>query len=63
MMLKADSGGVDYLAYRILGNQYFRMDPVLPRETALWFIKYIPVLLETAKQADLSGLTGWLNSN
>jgi uncharacterized protein len=60
IMLEGSVGMVNYQCSQLLNEQFFRIDPVLPRPIGLGSIKYIPELLETANQANLRPLLSWL---
>jgi patatin-like phospholipase/acyl hydrolase len=60
IMLEGDQDLVDFQCRQVLDDQYFRVNPLLPREIGLGSIKYIPELLETANKADLSASIAWI---
>jgi patatin-like phospholipase/acyl hydrolase len=63
MMLEGGMGVADYQCARLLGNNYFRLAPVLPNPIPLDCASKIPELIAYANQVDISGAVAWLNVN
>lgn len=63
MMLEGGMGVADYQCARLLGNNYFRLAPVLPEPIALDNAGKIPALIECANQVDIGAAAAWLKAN
>ena len=63
IMLEADQDMVDFQCRQVLDQQYFRVNPVLPKEIGLGSVKDIPDLLATAEKTDLSQAIAWARQN
>ncbi len=63
VMLEGGMGVADYECARLLGNNYFRLAPVLPAPIPLDSSTKIPSLVEYANQVDLSAAVAWLEAN
>lgn len=63
MMLEGVMGVADYECARLLGNNYFRLAPVLPAPVPLDCVEKIPLLVQDANQVDISAAVAWLKTN
>jgi len=59
-MLDGNTGLAHYQCQRILGERYHRLDPLLPKKVDMDDVDAIPLLIDVANQADLSGTIDWL---
>lgn len=62
MMLEGGMGVADYECARLLGKNYFRLAPVLPRAIPLDCAENIPSLIDYANQVDISAAVAWLQA-
>ena len=60
VMLDGNTGLAHYQCQRILGERYHRLDPLLPKKVDMDDVDAIPLLIDVANQADLSGTIDWL---
>jgi uncharacterized protein len=60
IMLEGDQGLVDYQCRQMLGESYFRLNPLLPFEIPMDSVKSIPDLLTVADQTDLTEVIAWI---
>lgn len=60
LMLEGSAGLVDYQCRQILDDRYWRLNPVLPRPIEMDQSDQIPLLLEVARNCDLSSTLEWL---
>jgi len=63
MMIEGMMGVADYECARLLGNNYFRLAPVLPTPVPLDCADKIGALIADANQVDITAATNWLKSN
>jgi patatin-like phospholipase/acyl hydrolase len=57
---EGSSGTADYQCRQILGDRYYRLNPVLPEPIALDDVDLIPRLKDVAERADLTEVLEWL---
>lgn len=60
VMLSGNVGLAHYQCQRILGPRYHRFSPLLPRGISMDDVQAIPLLIQVARQADLSETVAWL---
>jgi patatin-like phospholipase/acyl hydrolase len=60
LMLEGGAGLADYQSRQVLGDRYFRINPVLPVPIDLDRIDQIPLLVDIANQVDLQPALRWL---
>ncbi|MGH9717767.1 MAG: patatin-like phospholipase family protein [Candidatus Acidiferrales bacterium] len=63
MMLEGGMGVADYECARLLGQNYFRLAPVLPNPVPLDSVDKIPELIEYANRVDIASAVAWLKVN
>ncbi len=63
MMLESDSDMVHFQMERVLEDQYYRLNPVLPKPIGMDGVQDMPALLTTADQCDLGDAIAWLKKN
>jgi len=63
MLLDSDVGLVDYQCREILGNNYYRFNPILCSAVGLDDASKIDVLIEIANQLDIDPIISWINKN
>ncbi|MEJ2265588.1 MAG: hypothetical protein P8X95_19265 [Anaerolineales bacterium] len=61
LMLEGGSGMADYQCRQILGERYFRINPVLPVPIGLDGVNQIPLMEDIAAQVDLAPALKWLD--
>jgi patatin-like phospholipase/acyl hydrolase len=62
VMLEGGMGVADYECARLLGENYFRLAPVLPSPIPLDSTPNIPSLIEYANQVDITDAVAWLKA-
>jgi len=62
LILDGNSDTVDYQCRKVLGNRYFRVNPILPYPISLDQVDQIPSLKQVAAQQDLSAALEWLKN-
>jgi uncharacterized protein len=60
LMLEGSAGLADYQCRQVLGDQYHRVNPVLPIPIDMDKIRFIPQLLETADSVNLDATIAWI---
>jgi uncharacterized protein len=60
LMLEGSAGLADYQCRQVLGDQYHRINPVLPIPIDMDKIRFIPQLLETANSVNLDATIAWI---
>lgn len=60
IMLEGSNGVADYQCRQLLGDNYQRVNPILPIPIEMDKIRYIPELLQVADQIDLSATIAWI---
>jgi patatin-like phospholipase/acyl hydrolase len=60
IMLEGSSGLADYQCSQVLGDQYHRINPALPKPIEMDQIRSIPDLLAAADATDLNATIAWL---
>lgn len=63
LMLDGMMGVADYQCARLLGDHYHRLAPVLPQPVGLDAVNKMGLLIQEAKQVDLSKTLAWLEQN
>jgi uncharacterized protein len=63
MMLEGMEGVADYECARLLGNNYFRLTPILPAAIALDDVGKIQDLIDDANNVDIAAAVRWLKTN
>jgi len=63
MVIEGMMGVADYECARLLGNNYFRLTPVLPAPVPLDCADKIDDLIAYANQVDITAAANWLNAN
>jgi hypothetical protein len=63
MMLEGMEGVADYECARLLGNNYFRLTPILPAAIALDDVDKIQDLIDDANKVDIAAAVRWLKTN
>jgi patatin-like phospholipase/acyl hydrolase len=63
LIMEGSQGLADYQCRQALGEQYLRLNPVLPIPIGLDGLKEVPAMKEIAKNQDLSDVVKWLKSN
>jgi patatin-like phospholipase/acyl hydrolase len=61
LVMDGNNGLPDYQCQQLLGERYYRLNPVLPRPIRLDNLAEAPVLRAMADEADLSGVVAWLD--
>jgi hypothetical protein len=56
-------GKSEMICRELLGDSYFRLDPVLPQEMPMDNPLIIPELTELGKNVDLTQLFGWIEKH
>jgi patatin-like phospholipase/acyl hydrolase len=60
IMLEGSNGVADYQCRQVLGDNYHRVNPILPIPIAMDKIRNIPDLLETANNINLDATIAWI---
>jgi patatin-like phospholipase/acyl hydrolase len=63
MMIEGMMGVADYECAQLLGDQYFRLGPVLPAPVPLDCADKIPSLISYAQGVDITDAVRWLQAN
>ncbi|MGB8522160.1 MAG: patatin-like phospholipase family protein [Candidatus Acidiferrales bacterium] len=63
MMLGGMVGVADYECARLLGNNYFRLTPILPTPITLDDVAKIQDLIDDANQVDIKAAVSWVKTN
>jgi patatin-like phospholipase/acyl hydrolase len=63
IMLEGDQDLVNFQCRQVLGEHYFRVNPVLTKPIELDSVKNIPDLLEAADSANLDNVLRWIDLN
>jgi patatin-like phospholipase/acyl hydrolase len=63
MMLEGMVGVADYECARLLGNNYFRLTPILPAPIALDDADKIQDLIDDANKVDIQATVNWVRTN
>ena len=63
LMLEGGQGLADYQASQLLGNRYYRLNPVLQKNVELDQVQEIPFLIDIANLEVLDPVISWLKKN
>ncbi|MGD0074615.1 MAG: hypothetical protein ABSD31_09760 [Candidatus Binataceae bacterium] len=63
LMIDGVMGVAEYQCNRLLGANYFRLEPLLPKPIAMDDAKAVDELISYAKQVDLTKAVDWLRAN